>query len=245
MSRMADQHDRAAVLGEPAGLDVHLRDERAGGVDHLEIACRRIGVDLRRDPMCGQHHHGARGHLGLFIDEDRALGLEVAHDVQVVDDLLADVDRRAVLGQRTLDGVDRALHAGAIPSRGRQQHGAPCGGGVRGVHALHGSRASRCPPAHDFGSRFGCRMSVGSPRVVGHDTDRPVRSSPARRCATSFPRLVCVCLLAPGSRGSDDRGLAIGHTEMDTDPQEVMSAPTTYRGDVGAAVKSSPHSRTT
>jgi len=38
---------------------------------------------------------------------------------------------------------------------------------------------------------------------------------------------------------------ALGHTEMDTDPQEVMSAPTTYRGDVGAAVKSSPHSRTT
>ena len=199
MARVADQHDRAAVLGEPAGLDVHLRDERTGGVDHLEVAGRRIGVDLRCHPVRGQHHDGALGHLGLFIDEDRALGFEVAHDVQVVDDLLADVDRSAVLGQRPLHGVDRALHAGAVASRGRQQHGAPGRGGVpvsmRSMVA--GPRVD--PPGYDLGSRFGCRMSVGSPRVVGHDTDRPVRSSPARRCATSFPRWCAYACMRPGA----------------------------------------------
>ena len=57
------------------------------------------------------------GNLGLLLDEDRPAGLEIADDVDVVDDLLAHVDGRAVVLERTLDRLDGALDAGAVPAR--------------------------------------------------------------------------------------------------------------------------------
>ena len=59
----------------------------------------------------------ARRHLGLLVDEDRAARLEIADDVDVVDDLLADVDRRAVVLERLLDRLDGALDPGAVAAR--------------------------------------------------------------------------------------------------------------------------------
>ena len=59
--------------------------------------------------------------VALVLDEDRAPRLEVADDVDVVDDLLADVDRRAVVLERALDGLDGALDAGAVAARGRKE----------------------------------------------------------------------------------------------------------------------------
>jgi hypothetical protein len=57
----------------------------------------------------------ARRHVGEVLDEDRALALEVVDDVGVVDDLVADVDRRAELVQRALDDLDRAIDAAQKP----------------------------------------------------------------------------------------------------------------------------------
>ena len=59
----------------------------------------------------------ALGHLVGLLDEDRAAALEGRDDVLVVDDLLADVDRRTVDLQGPLDGDHRAVHAGAVPPR--------------------------------------------------------------------------------------------------------------------------------
>ena len=56
----------------------------------------------------------ALGHVVDRVDEDRAALLELAHDVRVVDDLLADVDGLAVERERTLDRVDGPLDAGAV-----------------------------------------------------------------------------------------------------------------------------------
>ena len=78
-------------------------------------------MDDRRDPVRGEDHRRARGDLGLAVDEDRAARLEVADDVEVVDDLLADVDGRPPELERLLDGVDRALDAGAVAARGGQE----------------------------------------------------------------------------------------------------------------------------
>ena len=63
----------------------------------------------------------ALGHLGLLVDEDRAARLEIAHDVEVVDDLLADVDGRPVQVERALDRLDGALDSGAVAAGRRQQ----------------------------------------------------------------------------------------------------------------------------
>jgi hypothetical protein len=67
-----------------------------------------------------------------LLDEDRAALAQLSHDVLVVHDLLADVDRRAVELERALDGLDRTVDARAIPARGGEQQ--PLGGGQGGGH---------------------------------------------------------------------------------------------------------------
>ena len=72
--------------------------------------------------MRREHHRLPLGHLGLLVDEDRAALLEVADDVEVVDDLLADVDRCPVQLERALHGLDRPLDACAIASRRSEEN---------------------------------------------------------------------------------------------------------------------------
>jgi hypothetical protein len=122
MAFVTDEHDVVALARELAGLLVDLGHQRAGGVDHLELACPGLRVDLGRDPVGGEHHGRALGDLVELVHEDRAPGLEPAHHVQVVDDLLAHVDGRAVGLQRDLDDVDGTVHPGAVAARRRQQH---------------------------------------------------------------------------------------------------------------------------
>src|SRR5262249_1257647 len=62
------------------------------------------------------------GHLGLLVDEDRPTGLQVADDVEVVDDLLAHVHGRPVEVECLLDRLDGTLDAGAIAARRRQEN---------------------------------------------------------------------------------------------------------------------------
>ena len=90
---VADQQDVVVVAGEPLRLVVHLRHQRAGRVDRLELALLGLPVHLGRDAVRREDHGGAGGHLVELLDEDRAARLEVGHDVLVVHDLLADVDR--------------------------------------------------------------------------------------------------------------------------------------------------------
>ena len=78
--------------------------------------------------MRGEDDRLPLGDLGLLIDEHGSARLEIADDVQVVDDLLADVDGRPVQVERLLDGLDGALDPGAIATGRREQdlphHGA-------------------------------------------------------------------------------------------------------------------------
>ncbi len=72
--------------------------------------------------MGGEDNEPSRRHLFLALDEDRAALLEVADDVRVVDDLLADVDRGAMELECLFDGLDCPLDTGAIASgRGENQ----------------------------------------------------------------------------------------------------------------------------
>ena len=71
----------------------------------------------RRDAVRREDDGGALGHLGLLLDEDRAARLEIAHDVDVVDDLLAHVDGRSVVVECLLDSLDGALDSCAVAAR--------------------------------------------------------------------------------------------------------------------------------
>ncbi len=63
--------------------------------------------------MRGEDDRGPRGNLVQLLDEDRTLGTQVVDDIAVVHDLVAHVDRGAVLRERLLDDGDRAIDAGA------------------------------------------------------------------------------------------------------------------------------------
>ena len=108
---MADQRDLETAAGIAPRLCVHLGDERANGIHDLEAALRALLVDLGRDTVRREDDQLAFGNLVLGLDEHRAARLEVAHDMDVVDDLVAHVDRRPVLLEQLLDDVDRAHHS--------------------------------------------------------------------------------------------------------------------------------------
>ena len=119
---VADEQDLEVVAGEAHGLAVHLGHERAGRVDRLQTAIGCRVHDRRRDAVRAEDDVRALGHLVDLVDEDRARRLELGHDVDVVHDLLAHVDRRAVVLERLLDGDDGAVDAGAVAARGGEQH---------------------------------------------------------------------------------------------------------------------------
>ena len=56
------------------------------------------------------------------VDEDGALGAQLFDDVAVVDDLVADVDGRAVALEREIHDLDGAVHAGAEAAGIGEQH---------------------------------------------------------------------------------------------------------------------------
>ena len=119
---VADEDDRVSLGRIALRLRVHLRHERAGRVDLPVPARGRVRVHGRRHAVRREDDHRAVGHLLLAVDEDRAARLEIADDVDVVDDLLAHVDRRAVVLQSELHGVDGALDPGAVTPGRSQQH---------------------------------------------------------------------------------------------------------------------------
>ena len=119
---VADQQDVVVVAREPPGLVVHLGDQRAGGVDGVQIPLGGLDVHRRRDAVRGEDHDGALGNLAGLLDEHRACLLQRVDHMPVVHDLVAHVDRGTVLFQRALHRFDGTVHTRAIAARLRQEH---------------------------------------------------------------------------------------------------------------------------
>ncbi len=207
---MADERDQVAAVGVAPRLGVHLRDERADGVDDAQAAALAVLAHRRRDAVGGEDADLARGDLVLVVDEDRAEPLEPLDDVVVVDDLVADVDRRPVLLEQDLDDLDRAVDAGAERARRGEQDlayhpfsaAAPSAERARGRRrrareaARRGARSSaRQPPASRSRRRVDLRRrAIPSGRVGVSLTARrqprrrPLRASgPLSRSTASAP----------------------------------------------------------
>ena len=136
--------------------------------------------------MGGEDDGGAVGHLVELLDEDGAAPLELGDDVLVVDDLLADVDRRAALGERELDDLDRPLDAGA--ERARARRAAPSAARRRAAHSssapLDAAQAAQRPRPGDRHPRVG--EASGPPASATTRTTASGRP-PAPRRATPTP----------------------------------------------------------
>ena len=63
-----------------------------------------------------------RGHFIQFLDENGSGGTQFFHDVFVVDDFLADIDRRAVEVERNFHDIDSPDDTGAETARLEQKN---------------------------------------------------------------------------------------------------------------------------
>ena len=117
MAVMADEHQHATPGDVSPPLVVHLGDQRARGVDGRQRPHLGFLLDLSRDAVGAEDGHGARRHVLQRLDEAGAFRLERFDDMAIVNDLVAHVDRGAMLGQRPLDNIDRPNDAGAKPAR--------------------------------------------------------------------------------------------------------------------------------
>ena len=140
------KQDRATGLVVALDLAMDLGDQGAGGVGEQQPAAARLGRHGLGHAMRREHDQPALGHLVQLLDEHRPQLAQLVDDVAVVDDLVADIDRGAVLAQGHLDHVDGALDPGAEAARAGEQDGERRLGGIRqGPGARAGEDGRRLP----------------------------------------------------------------------------------------------------
>ena len=114
---MADEEDVPPVLDQPLRLPVNLGDQGAGRVDISEAAVLCFGGDRFGNAVRGENHRPVVGDLVELVDEHCPHRLEPFDDEAVVDDLVADIDRRSEPLERELDDLNRAVDARAKAAR--------------------------------------------------------------------------------------------------------------------------------
>ena len=119
---MADEDHMAARTMMARHLAVDLGDERADRIEPGQPPPIGLGGDGAGNAVRGHDDDGAIGNLIQLLDEDRPLRLERAHHGEIVDDRPADIDRRAVAGQRGFHRLDRPANPGAEAARRSEQH---------------------------------------------------------------------------------------------------------------------------
>src|ERR1700722_16069348 len=117
MPGMTDEHQHATSGNVTPALVVHFGDQRASGVEGGQRTQPRVVFNFSRALMGAEDRDGSRRHIPQSLDETRAFRLERFDYVAIVDDLMAHVDRSAMLGQRPLDNIDRPNNASAKPAR--------------------------------------------------------------------------------------------------------------------------------
>ena len=123
MSGMADQDHLAAAGGMASRIDVNLGDQRAGCVEIEHLTARGLGGDELGNAVGRKHDGHVLWHFLEFLDEHRALAFEILDDGAIVDDLMADIDRRAVFLQRQFDDLNGTVDTSAEAARAGEEDG--------------------------------------------------------------------------------------------------------------------------
>ena len=130
---MADQDQRPALRHVALALVVDLGHQRAGGIEDRQAARCGFLLHAPRHAVGAEYGDGVRRHFRQVLDEDGAFVLQAFDHVFVVHDLMAHIDRRAILLERALDDLDRAHDACAKPA------------GLRKIH-FHGTPVTQVAP---------------------------------------------------------------------------------------------------
>src|SRR5438128_1841079 len=96
MILVPDQDDGITAARKLDGLEMDLGDQRAGGVDNLEVPLARLIPHLGRDAMRAENRPRAGWDLVQLLHKNRTGIPEPVHHVLIVDDLFPYVDRGAV-----------------------------------------------------------------------------------------------------------------------------------------------------
>src|SRR6187551_814304 len=151
MSRVPDQHHIARIARIAHHFQVHLRDQRAGGVEYLEAAPLRLDFDGAGHAVGRKDHRGTIRNLGQLLDEACTQPAQTIHDMTVVHHFVPHVYGRAEQLYGALHDVDGAVHAGAETPRAGQKylhaHDAcsPCARFLRRTSSNASSRISPAP----------------------------------------------------------------------------------------------------
>ena len=122
MAGVADQDYGAAFVGIALDFVMDFGDQRAGRVDHAQIALAGAVPFAGRNSVSAEDHALAAGNFIKALDENRALGLKRFEHEAVVNYLMAHEERTREGAQRAADRLDRAIHAGAKAARFREDY---------------------------------------------------------------------------------------------------------------------------
>ncbi len=114
--RVPDQQDRVSLPGEAYRFEMDLGYQRAGHVEGLQTPRGRLFSDFRRHAMRGIEQMLPLGHFRQIVHEDDPPPPEKIDYPFIVDDLMVDVQRRAVGGDGQFQGRGRHVHARAESS---------------------------------------------------------------------------------------------------------------------------------
>jgi len=106
MTGVSDEEDLARFPGIARNLHVHLRHQRTGGVEHVELALLGLHLHHTRHAVRAEDHGRPVRHFPQLLHEHGADRAQPIHDVLVVHDLVSDVDRRSEQIDGALDDVD-------------------------------------------------------------------------------------------------------------------------------------------
>ena len=113
MISVTDQNYGAPFAGKLQSLEVHLGDQRTGGVNDLQLAGLGFVADRRRNAVGAENQHRAMGNFLNGFHKNRAAPAQLLYDIRVMDNLMVHVDRRAIGFQRQFHDIDRAHNARA------------------------------------------------------------------------------------------------------------------------------------
>ena len=113
MPFVAHKDDMTAGINLPFGLLVDFRNQRTCGVKIGKAALLCIGGYRFGYAMRRKYYMAAIGHFVEFFDKYRAFGFQAVDHIAVMDNFMADIDRRAMLFERKLDNLDGAVDARA------------------------------------------------------------------------------------------------------------------------------------
>ena len=121
MPGVANQNRLFAAAAGAGDFHMDFSYQRAGSVENRQVTTLRFVAYCLRNPVGGENQDRAVRHFANLFDKNRPTLAQAIDDVAIMDNLVTNVDRRAVQRQRVFDNADSAVNAGAKTARVSQQ----------------------------------------------------------------------------------------------------------------------------